>query len=75
MPAEFPSLLWLVGEDSVDKESFYRVCDRSFMLLQLQKLLKKVEEARRRPWAKGRATAAPEILARIPLRSTVAPRS
>jgi len=46
--APFPSLLWLIGEDSVDKESFYRVCDRSFMLLQLQRLLRTVEEAQRR---------------------------
>jgi len=40
----YPSLTWLICEDGVDKESFYRVCDRSFMLLQLQKLLSTMEK-------------------------------
>merc|ERR1711959_9675 len=47
-PAPFPSLLWLIGEDSVDKEAFYRVCDRSFMMLQIRKLLRTVEQTRAR---------------------------
>merc|ERR1712046_23538 len=47
-PAPFPSLLWLIGEDCVDKESFYRVCDRSFMMLQLSKLMRTVEQSQTR---------------------------
>lgn len=46
----FPSLLWLVGEDSVDKEAFYRVCDRSFMLLQVRKLLRAMEDMPQEMW-------------------------
>jgi hypothetical protein len=45
-PEGYPSLLWLIAEDGVDKESFYRVCDRSFIMLQLQKLSSTIEKVR-----------------------------
>lgn len=63
-----PSLLWLMGEDSVDKESFYRVCDRSFMLLQLRKLLRMLEEAhlRYKPTAPAATWLAGGIMANRP---------
>lgn len=42
----FPTLLWLIGEDGLEPEAFYRVCDRNFMLLQLQCLLHTLDSMR-----------------------------
>jgi len=42
--ADFPSLMWLVGDDGVEPGSFYRACDRSFMILRLQRLLHTMEK-------------------------------
>jgi len=44
----YPSLLWLIGEDRVEKESYYRVCDKSFIMLQLQKLTLAIDKVRLR---------------------------
>lgn len=43
LPA-LPPLMWLIGEDCVDREAFTRVCDRSLMLLRLRKLVRSMEE-------------------------------
>mmetsp|Transcript_28513 Transcript_28513/g.51581 ORF Transcript_28513/g.51581 Transcript_28513/m.51581 type:complete len:589 (+) Transcript_28513:1-1767(+) len=43
---EFPSVMWLIGEDGVDVESFNRVCDRNFILLKVQRILRNMEKVR-----------------------------
>mmetsp|Transcript_42669 Transcript_42669/g.90903 ORF Transcript_42669/g.90903 Transcript_42669/m.90903 type:complete len:524 (+) Transcript_42669:86-1657(+) len=40
----FPPLAWLMGEEGVPMESFYRTCDRNFVLLRVNSLLKRFEE-------------------------------
>jgi len=82
--SDYPSLLWLIGEDSVDKESFYKVTDRSLMLLQLRKLLKTMEEADLRfgkqiaasPWLAGGIMAdRPDSRGAVGSRSGIGSRS
>jgi len=43
---EFPSLMWLTGEDGVHVESFNRVCDRNFILLKVRRILQHIEKVR-----------------------------
>eukprot|EP00931_Biecheleriopsis_adriatica_P121509 TRINITY_DN96581_c0_g1_i1.p1 TRINITY_DN96581_c0_g1~~TRINITY_DN96581_c0_g1_i1.p1 ORF type:complete len:603 (-),score=156.62 TRINITY_DN96581_c0_g1_i1:64-1872(-) len=46
--SKFPPLMWLMNEDSVPLESFYKVCDKNFMLLKVKRLLQHMEKARGR---------------------------
>lgn len=43
--ADYPPMMWLVGDDRVPWETFYRACDRSLILLQISKLLRMMEKA------------------------------
>jgi len=42
-PEHMPSLLWLVKEDGVDYDAYYRVCDRNYIVLQVKRLQKQCE--------------------------------
>merc|ERR1712110_1327192 len=39
----FPSLMWLISEDGVDEQAFYRCCDKGMVVLQARWLLRELE--------------------------------
>jgi len=39
----FPSLMWLISEDGVDEQAFYRCCDKGTVVLQARWLLRDLE--------------------------------
>jgi len=44
--SQFPSLMWLISEDGVDEQAFYRCCDKGMVVLQARWLLRELENAR-----------------------------
>jgi hypothetical protein len=44
--AKFPSLMWLISEDGVDEQAFYRCCDKGMVVLQARWLLRDLEHTR-----------------------------
>lgn len=42
---KFPSLMWLLSEDGVDENAFYRCCDKGMVVLQARWLLHDIEHA------------------------------
>jgi hypothetical protein len=43
----FPSLMWLISEDRVNEQAFYRCCDKGMVVLQARWLLRDLESSAR----------------------------